>query len=48
VRIVSVFPLVARAAYGVFFQATEQIETKGTFDFAASILPYVKIDGMFK
>jgi 2-methylisocitrate lyase-like PEP mutase family enzyme len=48
VRRVSVGSLLARAAYGAFLKAAEDIQATGTFDFAADIIPYAKINGMFK
>lgn len=48
VRRVSVGSLLARAAYGAFLKAAEMIKDTGTFDFAASIVPYAKINSLFK
>ena len=48
VRRVSVGSLLARAAYGAFLKAAEEIKATGTFDFAADIVPYAKINGMFR
>ncbi|HLX94039.1 MAG TPA: isocitrate lyase/phosphoenolpyruvate mutase family protein [Puia sp.] len=48
VRRVSVGSTLARVAYGAFLEAAEKIKVTGTFNFAADIVPYSKINGMFK
>jgi 2-methylisocitrate lyase-like PEP mutase family enzyme len=48
VRRVSVGSLLARAAYGAFLKAAELIKNTGTFDFAEHIVPYAKINSLFK
>ncbi|HLY72137.1 MAG TPA: isocitrate lyase/phosphoenolpyruvate mutase family protein [Puia sp.] len=48
VRRVSVGSTLARAAYGAFLKVAEQIKNDGTFEFAADIVSYAKINAIFK
>ena len=47
VRRVSVGSALARAAYGEFLRAAEEIRRKGTFGFANHALPYAELNAMF-
>jgi 2-methylisocitrate lyase-like PEP mutase family enzyme len=38
----------ARAAYGAFLRAAEEIRREGSFNFAEEAVPFVKINTMFK
>jgi 2-methylisocitrate lyase-like PEP mutase family enzyme len=48
VKRVSLGSSLARAAYGAFLQAAQEVKTKGTFDFARTAVPYAEINAMFK
>lgn len=47
VRRVSLGSSLARAAYGSFLQAAQEIAIRGTFTFAEKIVPYNTINGLF-
>jgi 2-methylisocitrate lyase-like PEP mutase family enzyme len=47
VRRVSVGSALARAAYGEFLRAAQEIRRKGTFGFANHALPYAELNAMF-
>ncbi|WP_374951619.1 oxaloacetate decarboxylase [Mucilaginibacter sp.] len=47
VKRVSVGSLLARAAYGAFFNAAQQLK-QGSYDFAEGAIPYALINGLFK
>jgi 2-methylisocitrate lyase-like PEP mutase family enzyme len=47
VRRVSVGSALARAAYGEFLRAAQEIRRKGTFGFANQALPYAELNAMF-
>lgn len=46
VRRISVGGSLARAAYGAFMRAAEEMATSGTFDYAAEAVPHAKINAM--
>src|SRR5262245_55540877 len=48
VKRVSVGSALARAAYGAFLSAAEEIRREGTFTFAEEAVPFFKINAMFK
>jgi 2-methylisocitrate lyase-like PEP mutase family enzyme len=48
VKRVSLGSTLARAAYGAFLEAAEEIHRQGTFTFAQGVVPFVKINAMFK
>ncbi|MFZ4964396.1 isocitrate lyase/PEP mutase family protein [Pseudomonas gingeri] len=48
VKRISVGSALARAAYGAFYQAAEEIRGQGTFAFAERAIPFGKINKMFK
>jgi 2-methylisocitrate lyase-like PEP mutase family enzyme len=48
VKRVSVGSALARAAYGAFLRAAEEIRREGSFTFAEDAVPFAKINGMFK
>jgi 2-methylisocitrate lyase-like PEP mutase family enzyme len=48
VKRVSVGSALARAAYGAFLRAAEEIRQEGSFTFAEEAVPYVKINALFK
>ena len=48
VRRVSVGSALARAAYGEFLRAAQEIRSKGTFGFANQAIPFAEINAMFK
>ncbi|MFJ2365437.1 oxaloacetate decarboxylase [Pseudomonas sp. NPDC087697] len=48
VKRISVGSAMARAAYGAFYQAAQEIQEQGTFDFADRALPFGQINQMFK
>lgn len=47
VKRVSMGSSLARAAYGAFFQAAEEISRQGTFGFAAETIPYARLNALF-
>ena len=48
VKRVSLGSALARAAYGAFFQAAEEIHKKGVFDFLGQAKPYGEFNALFK
>lgn len=48
VKRVSLGSSLARAAYGSFFRAAEEIRQKGTFSFAGGTMPYSAFNAIFK
>ena len=48
VKRVSLGSSLARAAYGAFLRAAEEIRQKGTFTFASETIPYAEINALFK
>jgi 2-methylisocitrate lyase-like PEP mutase family enzyme len=48
VKRISVGSSLIRAAYGEFFRALEEINTKGTFTYADSSKPYSDLNGLFE
>ena len=48
VRRVSVGSALARAAFGEFLRAAQEIRSKGTFGFANQAIPFAEINAMFK
>lgn len=48
VRRVSLGSSLARAAYGAFLRAAEEIHDKGSFTFAKDLVPYAVFNGIFK
>jgi 2-methylisocitrate lyase-like PEP mutase family enzyme len=48
VRRVSLGSSLARAAYGAFLRAAEEIHDKGSFTFAKDMVPYAVFNGIFK
>ncbi|WP_347904384.1 isocitrate lyase/phosphoenolpyruvate mutase family protein [Pseudomonas purpurea] len=48
VKRISVGSAMARAAYGAFYQAAQEIQQHGTFGFADNALPFGQINQMFK
>jgi len=48
VRRVSVGSALARAAFGEFLRAAQEIRNKGTFGFANQAIPFAEINAMFK
>lgn len=48
VKRISVGSALARAAYGAFYRAAEEIRDHGSFDFADQALPFARINQMFK
>src|SRR5215510_3304174 len=48
VKRVSVGSALARAAYGAFLRAAEEIRREGSFTFAEEAVPYSKINALFK
>jgi len=48
VKRVSVGSALARAAYGAFLRAAEEIRREGCFTFAEEAVPYIKINALFK
>lgn len=48
VRRVSLGSSLARAAYGAFLRAAEEIHDKGSFTFARDLVPYAVFNGIFK
>jgi 2-methylisocitrate lyase-like PEP mutase family enzyme len=48
VKRVSLGSALARAAYGAFLRAAEEIRREGSFTFAEEAVPFVKINAMFK
>ena len=48
VKRVSLGSSLARAAYGAFLSAAEEVRKKGTFGFAAETIPYSEINALFK
>jgi 2-methylisocitrate lyase-like PEP mutase family enzyme len=48
VKRVSLGSSLARAAYGAFFRAAEEIRQKGTFTFASGTMPYAEFNALFK
>lgn len=48
VKRVSVGSALARAAYGAFLEAAQEVRKHGTFDFARTAIAYAKINAMFE
>jgi 2-methylisocitrate lyase-like PEP mutase family enzyme len=48
VKRVSLGSSLARAAYGAFLEAAQEVAAKGTFDFARHAVSYAEINAMFK
>ncbi|WP_137819466.1 oxaloacetate decarboxylase [Pseudomonas sp. 2FG] len=48
VKRVSVGSALARAAYGAFFRAAQEIRTEGRFGFAEQAIPFAQLNAMFK
>jgi 2-methylisocitrate lyase-like PEP mutase family enzyme len=48
VKRVSLGSALARAAYGAFLRAAEEIRREGSFTFAEDAVPFAKINAMFK
>ncbi|RJG10193.1 isocitrate lyase/phosphoenolpyruvate mutase family protein [Pseudomonas cavernicola] len=48
VKRVSVGSALARAAYGAFFRAAQDIRTEGRFSFAEQAIPFAQINALFK
>jgi 2-methylisocitrate lyase-like PEP mutase family enzyme len=48
VKRVSLGSSLARAAYGAFFKAAQEIGQEGTFTFASEAAPYADINGLFR
>ena len=48
VRRVSVGSALARAAYGAFLRAAQEMRERGTFTFASEAVSFKDISGMFK
>jgi len=48
VKRVSLGSALARAAYGAFLRAAEEIRREGSFTFAEEAVPFVKINAIFK
>lgn len=48
VKRVSLGSTLARAAYGAFLHAAEEIRRQGSFTFAKEAVPYVKLNALFK
>lgn len=48
VRRISVGSALARAAYGAFYQAAQEIRDHGSFDFADQAIPFGQINQLFK
>ncbi|QQZ43201.1 isocitrate lyase/phosphoenolpyruvate mutase family protein [Pseudomonas sp. SK3(2021)] len=48
VRRISVGSTLARAAYGAFYQAAQEIREHGSFDFADQAMPFGQINQLFK
>ncbi|AZD53040.1 putative carboxyvinyl-carboxyphosphonate phosphorylmutase [Pseudomonas chlororaphis subsp. aurantiaca] len=48
VKRISVGSALARAAYGAFYQAAQEIRDHGSFHFADQALPFAQINGLFK
>ena len=48
VKRVSLGSTLARAAYGAFMRAAEEIRQKGTFNFASETIPYADLNTIFK
>ncbi len=48
VRRISLGSSFARAAYGAFLQAAEEVRQHGTFGFAAQAVPFARINAIFK
>ncbi len=48
VRRVSLGSALARAAYGSFLRAADEIRAKGTFTFTSETIPYTEINALFK
>lgn len=48
VKRISVGSTLARAAYGAFYQAAEEIRGQGTFDAASQAMPFATLNQMFK
>ena len=48
VKRVSLGSSLARAAYGAFLHAAQEVKVKGTFEFARDAVPYAEINAMFK
>jgi 2-methylisocitrate lyase-like PEP mutase family enzyme len=48
VKRISVGSALARAAYGAFYQAAQEIRDHGSFDFADQALPFGQINRLFK
>ena len=47
VRRISVGSALARAAYGAFLRAAEEMKNSGTFDFSDQAVPYRDLNVMF-
>ncbi len=48
VKRVSVGSALARAAYGAFFRAAQEIQAEGRFSFAEQAMPFAQINALFK
>ncbi|MNF26380.1 Carboxyvinyl-carboxyphosphonate phosphorylmutase [compost metagenome] len=48
VKRISVGSSMARAAYGAFFRAAEEVSRHGRFDFAERAMPFVQLNQLFK
>jgi 2-methylisocitrate lyase-like PEP mutase family enzyme len=48
VKRVSLGSSLARAALGAFYRAAQEINQKGSFDFAKEAIPYATLNGMFR
>ncbi len=48
VKRVSVGSALARAAYGAFFRAAQEIQAEGRFSFAEQAIPFAQINALFK
>jgi 2-methylisocitrate lyase-like PEP mutase family enzyme len=48
VRRISLGSALARAAYGAFFRAAQEISLGGSFSFSKEAIPYAEINGFFK
>jgi 2-methylisocitrate lyase-like PEP mutase family enzyme len=48
VKRVSLGSSLARAAYGSFYQAAQEIKEKGTFSFAKDAIAYAQLNGILR
>ncbi|MNP62706.1 hypothetical protein D3C76_1580180 [compost metagenome] len=48
VKRISVGSSMARAAYGAFFKAAEEVVERGSFDFAERAMPFAQMNQLFK